>query len=33
VFRTASELKFEMSDELKTGAAQSDRSGKRIKEM
>jgi hypothetical protein len=32
VFRTASELKFEMPYERKAGAAQSYRSGKRMKE-
>jgi hypothetical protein len=32
VFRTASEPHFEMSYEIKTGEAQSGRSGKRIKE-
>jgi hypothetical protein len=33
VFATASEMKFEMSSETKTGAAQSCRSGKILKEI
>jgi hypothetical protein len=33
VFATAREIKFEMPSEMKTGTAQSWRSGKRIKEM
>jgi hypothetical protein len=33
VFATAREMKFEMPSEMKTGTAQSCRTGKRIEEM
>jgi hypothetical protein len=33
MFATAREMKFEMPSEMKTGTAQSCRSGKRIKKM
>jgi hypothetical protein len=33
VVAAASEMKFEMSSEMKTGTAESCRSGKRFKEM